>query len=107
MIGLRIKVQKFSACCVVMLLGFMLQVHNAAISIPGRALSGVINSLKKGIDEDVFSLVSGFHADVVSLLKNSGSENDGSAAALQERLQDKLPGLVAAAKGLKLQNDGV
>ena len=76
-----------------------MQVHNCAISIPGRALNGVIDSLKGGLDEAVFSLVSSFHADVVSLLKAPGPEGGADAAALQERLQQRLPDLVAAAKG--------
>ncbi len=70
------------------------QVHNCAVSIPGRALGGVIEGLRKDLPEDVYGTVSTFHADVVSLLKAGGS---GQAADVEERLKAASPGLRAAA----------
>lgn len=68
--------------------------HNCAVSVPGRALSGVIASLKDELSEETFELLSSFHADVVNMLKS----RDGSYEA---ELQEKLPLLVAAALGQK------
>ena len=64
------------------------------MSIPGRALGGVIEGLKKDLPEDVYGTVSTFHADVVSLLKAGGP---GQAADVEHRLKASSPGLRAAA----------
>ena len=68
--------------------------HGCVVSVPGRALSGVVACLKGGLSEETHDLLTSFHADVVSMLKSS----DGSQPA---ELQDKLPLLVAAALGQK------
>ena len=70
------------------------QVHNCAVSIPGRALGGVIEGLKKELPESVYAALSTFHADVVSLLKAGGP---GQAVEVEERLKAASPGLRAAA----------
>jgi len=70
------------------------QVHSCAVSIPGRGLGGVIEGMKKDLPEDVYSIVSRFHADVVSLLKAGGP---GKAADVEERLKAAGPALRTAA----------
>ena len=72
----------------------LVQVHNCAVSIPGRALGGVIEGLKKDLPDDVYGAVSTFHVDVVNLLKAGGP---GKAADVEQRLKAASPGLRAAA----------
>ena len=64
------------------------------MSVPGRALGGVIEGLKEGLSKDSFGLLRDFHAGVVAFLKAGSGD-----AALQQRaaLQEKLPQLQAAA----------
>ncbi|BDA42327.1 E3 UFM1-protein ligase 1 homolog [Coccomyxa sp. Obi] len=77
----------------------VMQVHGCAVSVPGRALSGVIEGLKGGLSEETYDLLFNFHADVVNMLKSG----DGAQSA---QLQEKLPLLVAAALGQKVQTAG-
>lgn len=70
------------------------QVHSCAVSIPGRALGGVIEGMKKHLPEDVYSIASNFHRDVVTLLKAGGP---GKAADVEDRLKAGGPALRIAA----------
>ena len=69
-----------------------LQVHSCSVSIPGRALGGVIEGLRKDLPEEVYSMVSGFHSDVVTLLKAGGQ-----APEVEQRLKEAKTKLTAAA----------
>ena len=71
-----------------------MQVHSCAVSIPGRALGGVIEGLKIDLPENVYSTVHTFHADVVMLLKAGGP---GQAADVEQRLKAASPALRDAA----------
>ena len=72
------------------------QVHGCALSVPGRALGGVIEGLKQGLPEGVHALLAGFHAGVVGYLKAGGGEG---AAQQKELLDEQLLQLKAAVLG--------
>lgn len=75
----------------------VLQVHNRAITMPGRALAGVIAEMKSDLPIESSQLLDSFHQDVVSYLKAMSADDaqkEGNAA-LQSRLQDKLTDLKA------------
>ncbi len=74
----------------------LLQVHGCAVSVPGRALGGVIEGLREGLPEGVHALLAAFHAGVVAFLKAGGGEG---AAAQSAQLEAQLPQLRAAALG--------
>ena len=63
------------------------------MSVPGRALGGVIEGLRGGLSEEAFALLMAFHAGVVSLLKAGDSPD---AAEQRAELLEKLPLLQAA-----------
>lgn len=56
----------------------------------------MIEGLKKQLPEDVYSVVSGFHADVVGLLKSGGPGNC-KADEVEQRLKEARPRFRAAA----------
>lgn len=68
--------------------------HSCSVSIPGRALGGVIEGLRKDLPEEVYIMVSGFHSDVVTLLKAGGA---GQAPEVEQQLKDAKKQLSAAA----------
>lgn len=69
-----------------------LQVHGCAVSVPGRALGGVIEGLRGGLSEEAFALLTAYHAGVVSLLKAGDSPE---AAEKRAELLGRLPLLQA------------
>lgn len=69
-----------------------LQVHSCSVSIPGRALGGVIEGMRKDLPEEVYSIVTRFHSDVVTLLKAGGQ-----APEVEQRLKEAKTKLTAAA----------
>ncbi len=72
--------------------------HGRALSVPGRALAPLINSLKEGVSEEVYRVLLDFHGGVVASLKAQGSpEGAERAATLRGELVAKLPALKAAA----------
>ena len=72
------------------------QVHHSAVSIPGRALGGVIQALRSDLSEPVHAVVGRFHMDVVNLLKAGGP---GHAPELEQRLREAMPHLKHIAVG--------
>lgn len=66
--------------------------RGCAVSVPGRALGGVIEGLREGLSEEAFALITAYHAGVVSLLK-AGDGPD--AAEKRAELLEKLPHLQA------------
>ena len=57
------------------------------MSVPGRALGGVIEGLKQGLPEEVHALLVTFHAGVVGYLKAGGGEG---AAEQRAQLEEQL-----------------
>jgi len=62
------------------------------ITVPGRAITGVIAHLAEDMPEDAHQLVLRFHKDVVAHLK---SRADSERSDSLERLQEQLPALKA------------
>ena len=73
-----------------------MQVYHSAVSIPGRALGGVIQALRKDLPEPGYAVISRFHTDVVNLLKAGGP---GHAPELEQSLKEAMPHLKDAAVG--------
>ena len=73
-----------------------MQVHHSAVSIPGRALGGVIQALRNNLPEHAHAVVSKFHMDVVNLLKAGGP---GHAPEVEQRLRVAMPHLKDATVG--------
>lgn len=80
----------------------MLQVHSKAITIPGRALAGVIAELKAAMPES-HQLLDSFHQDVVACLKamSANDAQNNNTNELQTRLEGKLEDLKALALSSK------
>jgi hypothetical protein len=85
----------------------VLQVHQKAVSVPGRALAGVINKLKgtgssdtTSVPEADYRLLIEYHSLVVAWLKaQSGAAGEDETTALKQQLDSKsaqLKGLVTA-----------
>ena len=72
------------------------QVHHNAVSIPGRALGGVIQALRNDLPDPSHAVVSKFHMDVVNLLKAGGP---GHAPEFEQRLREAMPHLKDVAVG--------
>ncbi len=72
------------------------QVHHSAVSIPGRALGGVIQALRSDLPEPGYAVISRFHMDVVNLLKAGGP---GHAPELEQTLREAMPHLKDVAVG--------
>lgn len=73
-----------------------MQVHGKAVTVPGRALAGVISSLKGSLEPGDFDLLQSYHQTVVSHLR---AISDGSSSTevdvIQEKLSTNLPLLKA------------
>lgn len=76
-----------------------LQVYSKAVTVPGRALAGIITNLKACIEPEAFDVLHTYHQLVVSHLKamSSGSSDDAEVKAMQEQLSDRLDSLKALA----------
>ena len=76
-----------------------LQVYSKAVTVPGRALAGIISNLKACIDPEAFDVLHAYHQLVVSHLRamSSGSSSDPEVKAMQEQLSDRLDSLKALA----------
>ncbi len=61
------------------------------MSVPGRAIGGVLARLKAELPEDSYTAMAAFHEGVVEALKQ-GDDSDGQ---LQEKLAAQLPGIKA------------
>ena len=72
------------------------QVHHSAVSVPGRALGGVIQALRNDLPEPGHAVLSDFHMDVVALLKAGGP---GHAPEVEQRLSKAMPHLKVVALG--------
>ncbi|KAA6426767.1 MAG: hypothetical protein FRX49_03092 [Trebouxia sp. A1-2] len=74
----------------------VMQVHGKAVTVPGRALAGVISSLKGSLEPKDFDLLQSYHQTVVSHLR---AISDGSSSTevdvIQEKLSTNLPLLKA------------
>ena len=70
-----------------------LQVHGKAVTVPGRALAGIITNLKDSLDPEASELLQSYHQLVVNFLRSLSSDTSLSpkAHALQEKLAAKLP----------------
>ena len=100
--ALKLDIQQLEQCLTLQgqtLMGHMcvhMQVHHSAVSIPGRALGGVIQALKPDLPEPGYAVISKFHMDVVSLLKAGGP---GHAPKLEQSLREAMPHLKDVAVG--------
>ena len=70
----------------------MLQVHGKAVSVPGRALAGIITHLKASLEPDSFDLLQSYHQLVVNHLRAMSAEtsSDSEVGTMQEQLAAKL-----------------
>ena len=76
-----------------------LQVYSKAVTVPGRALAGIIANLKANLEPEAFNVLHAYHQLVVSHLRamSSGSSGDPEVKAMQEQLSDRLDSLKALA----------
>ena len=76
-----------------------LQVYSKAVTVPGRALAGIISNLKASIEADAFDVLHAYHQMVVSHLRamSSGSSSEPEVKAMQDQLSDRLDSLKALA----------
>lgn len=74
-----------------------MQVHSKAITVPGRALAGVISEMKTALPAESYQLLDSYHQDVVSYLKAMSTDDAQNApdSTLQTQLQAKLIDLKA------------
>ena len=79
-----------------------MQVHGKAVSVPGRALAGIISSLKGSMEPDSFELLQLYHQMVVNYLRatSSASKSAPEVETMQQQLADKLESVKALA-GIK------
>ena len=85
-----------------------LQVHGKAVTVPGRALAGIISNLKANLEPEAFELLQTYHQMVVSNLRVTSSPDTSSSAEVpktQQELADKLTGLKALASITVAMND--
>lgn len=70
----------------------MLQVHGKAVSVPGRALAGIITHLKASLQPDSFELLQSYHQLVVNQLRAMSAEtsSESDLGTMQEQLAAKL-----------------
>ena len=69
------------------------QVHCKAITVPGRALAGIISCLKADLEPEAFDLLQSFHQQVVNHLRAVSAQDPSVGSELvakQEELVDKL-----------------
>jgi len=73
------------------------QVHGKAVTVPGRALAGIISNLKGTLEPGDFDLLQSYHQTVVSHLRAVPSDGSSSpeVEAIQEQLFTNLPLLKA------------
>ena len=76
----------------------MLQVHGRAVTVPGRALAGIIASLKTSLEPDCFELLQAFHQQVVSHLRAMSTE--AASATANGEMQDQLAARLGALKSM-------
>ncbi|CAD7705101.1 unnamed protein product [Ostreobium quekettii] len=76
------------------------QIHNSAVSIPGKAIAGVLLSMKADMEEDAYLLLDEFHKLVVASLKEQSRSAPISPEEVAEVLQVKLA-MVKAALGIE------
>lgn len=70
----------------------LLQVHGKAVSVPGRALAGIITHLKASLEPDSFGLLQSYHQLVVDHLRAMSAEtsSEPELSTMQEQLKAKL-----------------
>ncbi|DBB10622.1 TPA: hypothetical protein ACH3X3_007133 [Trebouxia sp. C0006] len=75
----------------------VMQVHGKAVTVPGRALAGIISNLKGTLEPGDFDLLQSYHQTVVSHLRAVSSDGSSSreVEAIQEQLFTNLPLLKA------------
>lgn len=75
----------------------MLQVHGKAVSVPGRALAGIITHLKASLEPDSFDLLQSYHQLVVNHLRAMSAETpiESELGTMQEQLAAKLQSVKA------------
>lgn len=73
-VGNLVKVEEMWLCCV--------QLQGQALSIPGKALAGVIELLKADLEPEAFQKLSEFHSLVVESLRSGGSTANPKLAEL-------------------------
>eukprot|EP00803_Ostreobium_quekettii_P004714 evm.model.scf_1673.1 EVM.evm.TU.scf_1673.1 scf_1673:10433-21504(-) len=89
------------AACLALVVPFLFaQIHNSAVSIPGKAIAGVLLSMKADMEEDAYLLLDEFHKLVVASLKEQSRSAPISPEEVAEVLQVKLA-MVKAALGIE------
>lgn len=70
----------------------VMQVHGKAITVPGRALAGIIADLKTSLESDSFELLQSYHQLVVNHLRAMSAETSSEPELefMQEQLAAKL-----------------
>lgn len=70
----------------------VLQVHAKAITVPGRALAGIIADLRTSLEPDSFDLLQSYHQLVVNHLRAMSAEAspEPELEVTQEQLAAKL-----------------
>lgn len=77
----------------------MLQAHGKAVSVPGRALAGIITHLKASLDPESYDLLQSYHQLVVSHLRALSTDTSSAQELdeMQEQLAAKLQGVKSMA----------
>lgn len=76
----------------------MLQVHGKAVTVPGRALAGIIGSLKISLEPDSFELLHSYHQLVVNHLR--ALSTDTASGTETGEMQDQLAAKLGALKAM-------
>ena len=71
--------------------------HGKAVSVPGRALAGIIAHLKASLEPDSFDRLQSYHQLVVNHLRAMSAEtsSEPELSTMQEQLTAKLPSIKA------------
>lgn len=72
--------------------------HSKAITVPGRALAGIIAEMKAAIPAESYTLLEDYHQAVVSYLKALSA--DAAQSTDRTPLQTQLQGKLAEIKAL-------
>lgn len=74
----------------------VLQVNGKAVSVPGRALAGIITHLKASLEPDSYDLLQSYHQLVVSHLR--ALSTDTSSAQELDEMQEQLAAKLQSVK---------
>lgn len=75
------------------------QVRGKAITVPGRALAGIIAGLRTSLESDSFELLQSYHQLVVNHLRAMSAEtpSEPELGVMQEQLATKLQAIKSMA----------